>query len=116
MRTSQFHGSTFSEDFGIGLVAEQRFSLSDGVIAATFGQSIAGEDIDKMRDAKRISQGISHERWLISPSIRNYLPVLCVASLSFLYRTFPLNKPNPQVLRCTDPRTDGKLGANHAFY
>lgn len=46
-----FTAAFSSEDFGIGLVAEQLFSLSDDVIAATFGQSIAGEDIDKVRDA-----------------------------------------------------------------
>jgi oxalate decarboxylase/phosphoglucose isomerase-like protein (cupin superfamily) len=48
---ANFTAALSSEDFGIGLVAEQTFSLSDDVIAATFGQSIAGEDIDKVRDA-----------------------------------------------------------------
>lgn len=40
-----------SEDFGIGLVAKQTFLFSDDVVAATFGQSIAGEDIDRVRNA-----------------------------------------------------------------
>lgn len=40
-----------AEDPGAELVADQTFSLSDDVIAATFGQSISGEDIDKVRDA-----------------------------------------------------------------
>ncbi|OGE58348.1 hypothetical protein PENARI_c001G08227 [Penicillium arizonense] len=48
---ANFTAALSSEDFGIGLVAEQVFSLSDDVIAATFGQSIAGEDIDKVRRA-----------------------------------------------------------------
>lgn len=48
---ANFTAALTSEDFGIGLVASQTFALSDDVIAATFGQSIAGEDIDKVRDA-----------------------------------------------------------------
>lgn len=48
---ANFTAALSSEDFGIGLVAEQVFSLGDDVIAATFGQSIAGEDIDKVRHA-----------------------------------------------------------------
>jgi hypothetical protein len=40
-----------SEDFGTGQIADETVALSDDVIAATFGQSIAGEDIDRVRDA-----------------------------------------------------------------
>ncbi|KAJ5785297.1 uncharacterized protein N7503_010509 [Penicillium pulvis] len=48
---ANFTAAFSAEDFGFGLVAQQTFSLSDDAIAATFGQSIAGEDIDKVRDA-----------------------------------------------------------------
>ncbi|KAJ4315214.1 hypothetical protein N0V84_008482 [Fusarium piperis] len=40
-----------AEDFGTGQIADETFALSDDVIAATFGQTIAGEDIDRVRDA-----------------------------------------------------------------
>ncbi|KAJ5650416.1 uncharacterized protein N7484_004139 [Penicillium longicatenatum] len=48
---ANFTAAFSSEDIGFGLVAEQTFSLSDDVIAATFGQSISGEDIDKVKNA-----------------------------------------------------------------
>lgn len=48
---AHFTAAFTSEDFGISLVADQTFAFSDDVIAATFGQSIAGEDIDKVRHA-----------------------------------------------------------------
>ncbi|KAJ5489830.1 Cupin 1 [Penicillium expansum] len=48
---ANFTAALTSEDFGIGLVASQTFSFSDDVIAGTFGQSVAGEDIDKVRNA-----------------------------------------------------------------
>jgi len=38
-----------NEDFGTGQIADETFALSDDVIAATFGQSIAGEDVDTVR-------------------------------------------------------------------
>lgn len=49
-----------SEDFGTGQIADETFALSDDVISATFGQSIAGEDIDKVRMAipKSIALGV----------------------------------------------------------
>ncbi|ENH63361.1 Spherulin-1B [Fusarium oxysporum f. sp. cubense race 1] len=53
--------ATFAtEDFGTGQIADELVSLSDDVIAATFGQSIAGEDIDKVRQAvpKSIALGV----------------------------------------------------------
>ncbi|KAH8736142.1 RmlC-like cupin domain-containing protein [Ilyonectria robusta] len=59
------HPATFvaafaSEDFGAGQVQDETFALSDDVIAATFGQSIAGEDIDLVRQAipKSIALGV----------------------------------------------------------
>lgn len=48
---ANFTAALSSEDFGIGLVASETFALSDDVVAATFGQSIAGEDIEKVRGA-----------------------------------------------------------------
>ena len=45
-----------SEDPGTGLVPSQTFTFSDDVISNQFGGSIAGEDIDKVRDA--IPQGM----------------------------------------------------------
>lgn len=49
-----------SDDFGTGQIADETFALSDDVIAATFGQSIAGEDIDYVRQAipKSIALGV----------------------------------------------------------
>ncbi|KAL0944348.1 Spherulin-1A 1 [Colletotrichum truncatum] len=49
-----------SEDFGTGQVADSTFALSDDVIAATFGQSIDGEDIEMVRAAipKSIAKGV----------------------------------------------------------
>lgn len=49
-----------SEDFGTGQVADETFALSDNIVAATFGQSIAGEDIDRVRGAipKSIALGV----------------------------------------------------------
>ncbi|KAK1729577.1 hypothetical protein CaCOL14_007735 [Colletotrichum acutatum] len=46
-----FVASFASEDFGTGQVADSTFALTDDVIAATFGQSIAGADIDRVRKA-----------------------------------------------------------------
>jgi hypothetical protein len=48
---ANFTAAFSSEDFGIGVVANEFFSLSDDIIAASFGQSIAGGDIDKIRHA-----------------------------------------------------------------
>ncbi|KAJ5094469.1 hypothetical protein N7456_010330 [Penicillium angulare] len=48
---ANFSAALTAEDFGISMVADQTFSLPDDVVAATFGQSIAGEDIDRVRDA-----------------------------------------------------------------
>lgn len=40
-----------SEDPGAGLVAPQAFALSDEFVGSSFGQAIAGEDIDSVRGA-----------------------------------------------------------------
>lgn len=55
-----FVASFAAEDFGTGQIADEVVALSDDVIAATFGQSIAGEDIDKVRAAipKSIALGV----------------------------------------------------------
>ncbi|RGP79442.1 hypothetical protein FLONG3_2403 [Fusarium longipes] len=55
-----FIASFAAEDFGTGQIADEVVALSDDVIAATFGQSIAGEDIDKVRAAipKSIALGV----------------------------------------------------------
>lgn len=46
-----------SEDFGTGQIADETFALTDDFISMTFGQSIAGEDIDRVR--KAIPQSIA---------------------------------------------------------
>ncbi|KAL4938599.1 hypothetical protein BDV06DRAFT_231658 [Aspergillus oleicola] len=48
---ANFTAAFTSDEFAVGMVAKQVFSFSDNVVAATFGQSIAGEDIEKFRDA-----------------------------------------------------------------
>ncbi|KAJ3546368.1 hypothetical protein NM208_g2036 [Fusarium decemcellulare] len=40
-----------SEDMGAGLVANQIFALKNDTISRTFGETIAGEDIERVRDA-----------------------------------------------------------------
>ncbi|KAJ5082709.1 hypothetical protein N7532_011752 [Penicillium argentinense] len=46
-----FAAALTSEDFGFSFVANQTYALSDDVIAATFGKSVAGEDIDTVRNS-----------------------------------------------------------------
>ncbi|GKT59211.1 cupin [Colletotrichum tofieldiae] len=46
-----FIASFAAEDFGTGQVADSTFAFSDDLIAATFGQTIAGEDIERVRKA-----------------------------------------------------------------
>ncbi|GKZ25970.1 hypothetical protein AbraIFM66951_002082 [Aspergillus brasiliensis] len=48
---ANFTAAFTSDEFAVSLVAEQLFSFSDGIIARTFGQSISGEDIEKVRNA-----------------------------------------------------------------
>ncbi|KAJ4269982.1 hypothetical protein NW762_001655 [Fusarium torreyae] len=57
---ASFVASFAAEDFGTGQMADELAAISDDVIAATFGQSIAGEDIDKVRKAipKSIALGV----------------------------------------------------------
>ncbi|KAG5742826.1 hypothetical protein H9Q70_014454 [Fusarium xylarioides] len=54
-----FVASFASEDFGAGQIHET-FALSDEVIGASFGQSIVGEDIERVRQAipKSIARGV----------------------------------------------------------
>lgn len=61
---ANFTAAFNSEEFAVGLVAKQVFSLSDDVIGRTFGQSIAGEDIEKVRDAIPTSMAIKVEECL----------------------------------------------------
>ncbi|KAF2226852.1 RmlC-like cupin domain-containing protein [Elsinoe ampelina] len=44
-----------SEDFGAGQVPDELFALSDEVVAAAFGQAVAGEDVEKFRKAIPVS-------------------------------------------------------------
>ncbi|KAK4210747.1 spherulin-1B [Rhypophila decipiens] len=53
-----------AEDFGTGQIADETFALSDDVIAATFGQSIAGADIDKVRQAIPINVALGVDECL----------------------------------------------------
>lgn len=48
---ANFTAAFTAEDSGISLVGDQTFAFSDDIFAAPFGQSIAGEDIDKVRHA-----------------------------------------------------------------
>ncbi|CAI7606345.1 unnamed protein product [Penicillium pancosmium] len=48
---ANFTAALTAEDFGISMVADQTFSFTDDVIARTFGQSISGKDIDRVKDA-----------------------------------------------------------------
>lgn len=45
-----FVASFASEDFGTGQVLDQTFAFTDDIIAASFGQAIAGENIDAVRN------------------------------------------------------------------
>ncbi|KAF5866938.1 hypothetical protein ETB97_008744 [Aspergillus alliaceus] len=61
---AHFAAAFTSDEFAVGLVAQQTFSLSDDVIAATFGQSIGGEDIETVRDAIPKTMAIQVEECL----------------------------------------------------
>ncbi|GIK01976.1 hypothetical protein Aspvir_006019 [Aspergillus viridinutans] len=61
---ANFTAAFTSDEFAVGLVAAQTFSLSDDVIAATFGQTIAGEDIEKVRQAIPVTMAIKVEECL----------------------------------------------------
>lgn len=61
---ANFTAAFNSEEFAVGLVAKQTFSFSDAVIGRTFGQSIAGEDIEKVRDAIPMTMAIAVDECL----------------------------------------------------
>ncbi|EAW14628.1 germin family protein [Aspergillus clavatus NRRL 1] len=61
---ANFTAAFNSDEFAVGLVAAQTFSLSDDVIAATFGETIAGEDIEKVRHAIPATMAIKVEECL----------------------------------------------------
>ncbi|GFF57483.1 spherulin-1A [Aspergillus udagawae] len=61
---ANFTAAFTSDEFAVGLVAAQTFSLSDDVIAATFGETIAGEDIEKVRHAIPAAMAIKVEECL----------------------------------------------------
>ncbi|PLB41877.1 germin family protein [Aspergillus candidus] len=62
--TASFVAAFNNEEFSVGLVAQQAFALSDDVIAGNLGQSIAGEDIEKVRKAIPKSAAIEVEKCL----------------------------------------------------
>jgi hypothetical protein len=55
-----FVASFNAEDFGTGQIADEEFAFSDDILAATFGQSIDGAEIDKIRAAipASIAEGV----------------------------------------------------------
>jgi len=53
-----------SEDFGTGQVLDEIFSFTDDVIAASFGQSIAGENLEAVRKAIPTSIALGVEQCL----------------------------------------------------
>ncbi|KAI9375016.1 RmlC-like cupin domain-containing protein [Aspergillus egyptiacus] len=61
---ANFTAAFTSEEFAVGLVAPGLFSFSDGVIERSFGGSIAGEDIEKVRGALPASMAIEVEECL----------------------------------------------------
>jgi hypothetical protein len=69
-KPATFIATFASEDFGTGQVADETFALSDDVIAATFGQSIAGEDIDKVRAAIPKSIALGVEKCLLDCGLK----------------------------------------------
>ncbi|KAK2032388.1 RmlC-like cupin [Colletotrichum zoysiae] len=65
-----FVASFAAEDFGTGQVADSTFAFSDDLIAATFGQSIAGADIDRVRKAIPASIALGVEECLKKCNIK----------------------------------------------
>ncbi|KAG7125899.1 Spherulin-1A like protein [Verticillium longisporum] len=59
-----FVASFANEDFGTLQALDGSFAMSDDVIAAAFGQSIAGEDIDRVRGAIPASIALGVEECL----------------------------------------------------
>ncbi|KAL4919255.1 RmlC-like cupin domain-containing protein [Aspergillus aurantiobrunneus] len=58
---ANFTAAFTAEEFAAGIVAGQTFSLPDDVIARTFGGSIAGEEIERVRDAIPVDMAIAVE-------------------------------------------------------
>ncbi|KAL4985800.1 hypothetical protein BDW68DRAFT_189339 [Aspergillus falconensis] len=56
-----FPAGSFHTQLALGMVARQTFEFRDDIIAASFGQVIAGEDIEKVRDAIPTSLAIAVE-------------------------------------------------------
>lgn len=46
-----FVASFNTEDFGTGQIADETFAFGDDILGATFGQSIDGAEIDRVRAA-----------------------------------------------------------------
>ncbi|KAK3323607.1 RmlC-like cupin domain-containing protein [Cercophora scortea] len=65
-----FVASFNSEDFGAGQIANETFAVGNDVIAATFGQSINGADIDKIRAAIPASIALGVEECLMKCNIK----------------------------------------------
>ncbi|GFF79963.1 hypothetical protein CNMCM6936_003307 [Aspergillus lentulus] len=61
---ANFTAAFNSDEFAVGIVAAQTFSFSDDVIARTFGETIAGEDIEKVRHAIPATMAIKVEECL----------------------------------------------------
>lgn len=57
---AMFVASFNAEDFGTGQAADEIFSFGDDILGATFGQSIDGAEIDKIRAAvpASIAEGV----------------------------------------------------------
>lgn len=53
-----------SEDFGTGQIADETFAFSNDILAATFGQSIDGAEIDRIRAAIPASIALGVEECL----------------------------------------------------
>lgn len=58
---ANFTAAFTSDEFAVAMVARQTFEFSNDIIAASFGQVIAGEDIEQMRDAIPTSLAIEVE-------------------------------------------------------
>ncbi|KAL3475853.1 RmlC-like cupin domain-containing protein [Aspergillus californicus] len=62
--SANFTAAFTSDEFAVSMVANQVFGFTDDVVAATFGQSIAGEDLERVRDAIPTSLAIKVEACL----------------------------------------------------
>ncbi|PYI02629.1 spherulin [Aspergillus sclerotiicarbonarius CBS 121057] len=62
---ANFTAAFNSDEFAVSLVAEQLFAFSDGVVERTFGGSIAGEDVERVRSAIPVDMAIKVEECLV---------------------------------------------------